>query len=123
MGDELFLGELADRSQHRKPGPSGRSVGDEHRLVHKRVEYVEDGVLVEIIRSGNGAGALKVKSACEHRTAFQHCLFGVVEKVVGPRHRMAQGVVAFQTTPRPDQQPESVIETITHLVYRHRRHP
>ena len=36
---------------------------------------------------------------------------------------MAQRVVAFQAAPRPDQQPEPVIETITHLAGGHRRHP
>jgi hypothetical protein len=28
-GDELFLGELADGFQHRKPGPPRRAVGDQ----------------------------------------------------------------------------------------------
>ena len=36
---------------------------------------------------------------------------------------MAQRLVAFQAAPRPDQQPEPVIETITHLAGGHRRHP
>ncbi len=36
---------------------------------------------------------------------------------------MAQGVVAFQAAPRADQQPEPLIETITHLAGGHRRHP
>jgi len=48
-GDQLFLGELADRLQHRKPGPPRRPVGDQQRLAHKSVEYLEDGVLVEVI--------------------------------------------------------------------------
>jgi hypothetical protein len=66
---------------------------------------------------------LEVKSAREHRTAFQHCLFGVDEKVVGPGHRVAQRVVAFQAAPRADQQPEPVIKAITHFTGGHRRHP
>ena len=36
---------------------------------------------------------------------------------------MTQCLVAFQAAPRADQQPEPLIETITHLAYRHRRHP
>ncbi len=36
---------------------------------------------------------------------------------------MTQRVVAFQAAPRADQQPEPLIETITHLARRHRRHP
>ena len=66
---------------------------------------------------------MEVESAGEHRTPFQQRLFGVVEQVVGPRHRVTQRLVAFQAAPRPDQQPEPVIETITHLADRHRRHP
>jgi len=65
---------------------------------------------------------LEVKSAREDRTAVQHCLFGVVEKVVGPGHRVAQRVVAFQSAPGADQQPEPVIKTITHFTGGHRRH-
>ena len=33
-GDELFLGELADRLQHRKPGPPRRPVSHQQRLAH-----------------------------------------------------------------------------------------
>ena len=33
-GNQLFLGELADRFQHRKPGPSRRPVSDQQRLAH-----------------------------------------------------------------------------------------
>ena len=36
---------------------------------------------------------------------------------------MAQRLVACQAAPRADQQPEPVIETITHLAGGHRRHP
>ena len=36
---------------------------------------------------------------------------------------MAQRVVALQAAPRSDQQPEPLIETITDLARRHRRHP
>ena len=36
---------------------------------------------------------------------------------------MAQRVVACQAAPRADQQPEPLIETITHLAGGHRRHP
>jgi predicted ATPase len=39
------------------------------------------------------------ESTGEHRTAVQQHLFGVVEEVVGPCHRVAQCVVAFQTAP------------------------
>src|ERR1700756_4493145 len=48
-GDELVLGELADRLQHRKPGPPRRPVSHQQRLTHKSVEYLEDGVLVVVI--------------------------------------------------------------------------
>ena len=48
-----------------------------------------------------GAGALQVESTGEHRTPIQQRLFRVVEEVVGPRDGVAQGLVAFQTAPRP----------------------
>jgi hypothetical protein len=66
---------------------------------------------------------MQVESAGEHRTPLQQRLFRVIEVVVGPGHRVAQRVVAFQSATRPDQQPESLIETITHFARRHRRHP
>ena len=46
-GDELFLGELADRLQHRKPGPPRRPVGDQQRLAHQSVQQIQHGVVVE----------------------------------------------------------------------------
>ena len=97
--DELLLGELADRLQHRKPGPPRRPVGDEQRLAHQRVEKIQNGVVIDVIESGHRAGALEVKSPGEHRTPFQQRLFRVVEEVVGPRHRVAQRVVACQAAP------------------------
>ena len=65
---------------------------------------------------------MQVKSTREDRTAVQHSLFGVIQKVVGPGHRVAQRVVAFQSAPRADQQPKAVIKTITHFTGGHRRH-
>ena len=63
---------------------------------------------------------VEVESAGEHRTSCQQGLFGVIEQVVRPLHRMAQGLMAFQAAPRPDQQPEPVVEPIAHLGDRHR---
>ena len=50
-------------------------------------------------------------------------LLVVVEQVVGPLHRVAQRLVALQPAPRPDQQPEPVVEAIAHLDRGHRLHP
>jgi hypothetical protein len=36
---------------------------------------------------------------------------------------MTERLVACQAAPRADQQPETVIEAITHLAGGHRRHP
>ena len=49
----------------------------------------------------------------EHRC--QQALFGVVEQVVGPLHRVAQRLMAFQSASRSDQQAEPVVEPIAHL--------
>ncbi len=91
-GDELFLGELADRLQHRKPGPPRRPVGDQQRLAHQGIEQIQGGEV--IIGTHDGAGTLQVESPGEHRTPLQQRLFRVVEQVVGPRHRVAQRLVA-----------------------------
>ena len=44
--------------------------------------------------------------------ACQQRLFGVIEQVVGPLHRVAQRLVTLQSAPRPHQQPESVVEPV-----------
>src|ERR1700722_12064732 len=43
---ELLLGELADRLQHRKPGPPRNPVSDQQRLAHQRVEQIQDSELI-----------------------------------------------------------------------------
>ena len=45
-GDELFLGELADRLQHRKPGPPRRPVSDQQRLAHQGIEQIQGGEVI-----------------------------------------------------------------------------
>ena len=48
-------------------------------------------------------------------------LFGIVEQVVGPLHGVAQRLVALQSAPRADEQPEPVVQPIAHLGDRHRQ--
>jgi hypothetical protein len=122
-GDELLVGELADRLQHRKPGPPRRPIGDQERLAHQGVQQIEHGQVVEAFESGHRASALEIEPTGEHRAPFQQSLLRVIEVVVGPGHRVAQGVVACQAAPRAHQQAEPLIETITHLAGGHRRHP
>ena len=96
--DELLLGELADRLQHREPGSSRGPVGDEQRLAHQGVEQIEDGVVIDIIGSRYRASTLEIESTGEHRTPIQQRLLRIVEQVVGPRHRVAQRLVTFQSS-------------------------
>ena len=42
---------------------------------------------------------------------------------MGPLHRVTQCLVALQTPPRSDEEPEPIIEMITHFTGGHRRHP
>jgi hypothetical protein len=90
--NQLILGELADRLQHRKPNPPRGPVGDQQRLAHQRVEQIEGGEI--IIGTHYGTGALEIESPGEHRTPIEQWLFRLVEQVVGPRHCVAQCLVA-----------------------------
>src|SRR6516162_2480191 len=63
--------------------------------------------------------AFEVEAAREHRTPLQQHLLRVVEVVVRPGHRVAQGLVACQTAPRSHQEPEALIEAITHVAGGH----
>jgi hypothetical protein len=92
-GGELLLGELADRLQHRIPGPPRRPVGHQQRLAHQGIEQIQGGEV--IIGTHGGAGTLQVESPGEHRTPLQQRFLRVIEVVVGPRHGVAQCLVAF----------------------------
>jgi hypothetical protein len=78
-------------------------------------------VVVQVIESAYCTGTLEVESAGEDRTPLEKHPFRVVEQVVGPGYRVAQSLVAAQAAPRPDEQLETVIETVTDLVHGHRR--
>ena len=65
----------------------------------------------------------EVEPTGEHRIPVQQGLLRVVEQVIGPLHGVAQCVMVFRPAPGADQQPKPLIESITHLGYRHRRHP
>jgi hypothetical protein len=124
--DEFIFGELANRLQHRKPGSPRAPIGDEQRLADQRVEQIEYGVaidVIDVIGTRYRAGTSEIESARKHRTPIQQCLLCVIKKRVRPCHRMAQRLVTFQSPPRPDEKFESVIESVTHLTCRHRRHP
>src|SRR6516165_983467 len=98
-GDELLLGELADRLQHRKPGPPGWPVGDQQRFTHQGVQQIQHGVVVGAIESAYYTSTLEVESTREHRTPLQQCLLRIIEVVVRPRHGVAQRLMAFQAAP------------------------
>jgi hypothetical protein len=110
-GHELFLGELADRLQHRKPGPPRRPVGHQQRLVHQSIEQIQGGEV--IIGTHDRAGTLQVESPGEHRTPHQQRFLRVIEVVGRPLHGVAQRLVACQPAPGADQQPESVIPVVS----------
>ena len=100
-----------------------RAIRYEQRLAHQGVEKIKDDILVDIIESAYCTGTLDVESPGEYRTPFQQRLLRIVEVVVGPRHGVAQRLVACQPAPGADQQPEPVIKAITHFTGGHRRHP
>ena len=74
-GDELFLGDAPKRPRD----PVRRS--RRHRRIRLRRRH------------------FRIKSTGEHCTAIQQHSFAIVEEVVGPGHRVAQCVVAFQAAP------------------------
>ncbi len=65
----------------------------------------------------------QVEAAGENRATVEQRLLVLIQQVVGPLHRVAQRLMALQPTPRPDQQPEPVVEAIADLGHRHRHHP
>ena len=56
-------------------------------------------VAKSVIGTHDGAGAFEVESPGEHRTPLQQRFLRVIEVVVGPRHRVAQCLVACQAAP------------------------
>ena len=118
--DELVLGELANRFQHREPRSTGRPVGDKQRLAHQSVQQVERG---EFLGIRNRAGAFEIEAAGEHRTSVQQSLFRFSKQIVGPLPSVAQRLVAFKAASRTYEQPEPVVKTVAHLASGHRRHP
>ena len=78
------LGELADRLQHRKPGPPRRPVGDSSDLRTSASSRSSTAYVVAAVESAHRAGAFEVEPTGEHRTAIQHRPFVVVEQVVRP---------------------------------------
>ena len=99
-GDELFLGELADRLQHRESGPPRRAVGDQQRLAHQRVEQIQGGEV--IIGTHDRTSTLEVESTREHRTPLQQRLFRVVElgrRTTPPHGAVCGGVPGRAATP------------------------
>src|SRR5215203_3671777 len=48
---ELLLAELPNGLQHRKSRAPRGSVRDQQRFAYQRVEYIEDGVIVQMVRS------------------------------------------------------------------------
>ena len=73
-GDELFLGELADRLQHRIAGPPRGPISNEQRLAHQGIEAIQDHVVVGVIETGDSARTVEVEPAREHRTPIQQRL-------------------------------------------------
>ena len=98
-GGQLFLGELADRLQHAVAGVAADPLDGHQRLAHQRIQHVQHGVLVEPPSAAHRHRGGQVEPAGEHRTAVQHRPLVVVEQVVGPPHRVAQRLVAFQPAP------------------------
>ena len=70
------------------------AICQEQRLAHQGIEQIENGIVVGVAKSCYRAGALQVKSPGEHRIPLQQRPFRIVEVVVGPCHRVAQGLVA-----------------------------
>ena len=89
------IADLLSREEAQHTGAYLLLGDDEDAIGNTRCYIGEADVVADRLRDH----PLKVKPACEHRTPFQHCLFSVIEKVVGPRHRVAQGVVTLQAAP------------------------
>ena len=115
-GGELLLGVLADRLQHAVAGMAGDPFDRQQRLPNQGVQDVQHVVVVEAVVQV--CRRSDVETVGEHRAMLQHEPFAGVEQVVGPAHRVAERLVAFEASPDTRQQPEPVIETVAHILRR-----
>ena len=100
VGGELFLGELADRLhiEYRVRLVDWSATSSDLRTSASSTRGWRTRRGRRIPRPRRRFGG---RTAGEHRTSVQQRLFRVVEQVVGPRHRMTQRLVAFQSAPEP----------------------
>ena len=76
-GDELFLGELADRLQHREPSPLRCPVGDHKRLAHQRIQQIQRGEVVTTIGHRARRGEVEPASEAARHPPPQRCPWSV----------------------------------------------
>jgi hypothetical protein len=117
---ELVLGELPDRLQDPVPRGAAHLLGRHEGLPHQAVQQVERRVLV--VAPVDGSDGRQVAAVGEHGAAPQDAPLVIVEQVVGPLHRLAQGLVSRQAAAPTREQPETVVEPATNLLGGHRNH-
>ena len=95
-GGKLFLGELADRLQQPVAGVSPDLLGGDERLAHQRVQHDPTRRTRRARHRTRAVAAARSNPPANTEQQSQHRPFVVVEQVVGPLHRVAQRLVAFQ---------------------------
>ncbi len=113
---ESLLGVLADRLEEpERHGLAGLG-GDDQGLADELAEDVEHAERIDIAVGGDRLGRGEVEAAREHRETGEHGSFVVVELVVGPVDRGAQGLVAARAPAyRAGEKPEALVEALRDL--------
>ena len=111
-GRELFRGVLADRVQEPEPRlAAGHLLGLDEALVEQGHHPVDDVAADLRRRPADRLRRLEVEAAGEHRQAVEQPLGVLVEDVVAPGDRGAQGLLARRQVARAGgQQVELVLE-------------
>lgn len=95
---EPLLAILAQRLQQPVANTSGLPFGHDHRLVDQAIQEVDDLEFVNRATSRHGLGGIGVEGSGEHRQSVEQRPLGLVQQLVAPRHRGAQGLVTFEAT-------------------------
>ena len=109
----LLDGELADRLEHREPRLALDPLGlADEALLGQRRQPVEG---IAALAAADALDLVEPRTADEHREASEELAVGLLEHVVAPRDRAAQGLLPSRKVARARrQQPEPIAQPAEH---------